>query len=33
GYWYYLEENGAMVTGWKKINNVWYYFYDNGVMR
>ena len=26
--WYYLDANGKPVTGWKKINGVWYYFND-----
>ena len=25
-YWYYLDENGAMVTGWQNIKGKWYYF-------
>lgn len=30
--WYYLDESGAMVTGWKKIGDYWYYFKDSGAM-
>lgn len=31
GYWYYLSGDGKMLTGWQKINGVWYYFKaDNG---
>ena len=26
GYQYYFNSNGVMVTGWKKISGVWYYF-------
>lgn len=26
GYWYYLDESGAMGTGWILINGIWYYF-------
>ena len=24
--WYFVDCDGAAVTGWKKIDNVWYYF-------
>lgn len=24
--WFYADSNGALVTGWNLINNVWYYF-------
>ena len=27
--WYYLEENGDAVTGWKEIRGNWYYFNAN----
>ena len=33
--WYYYGSDGAMVTGWKKIDNKWYYFnesYNTGLM-
>ncbi|MEO5298235.1 CAP domain-containing protein [Enterococcus cecorum] len=30
--WTY-SENGKMVTGWKAVNNVWYYFDESGVMK
>ncbi len=26
GYWYYLNGEGKMVTGWQKLSGVWYYF-------
>ena len=32
GHTYYFDENGYMVTGWKKINNKDYFFNDSGVM-
>lgn len=33
-YWYYGDENGDRVTGWKKINGSWYAFIGgNGVPR
>lgn len=31
---YYLNDSGAMLKGWQKINGHWYYFntrYDGGV--
>ncbi|MBE6071869.1 MAG: hypothetical protein E7208_07900 [Clostridium butyricum] len=31
---YYLNDSGAMIKGWQKINGHWYYFntrYDGGV--
>ena len=31
-YWYYAQPNGALVTGWKKIDGVWYYFNKWGYM-
>ena len=32
--WYYFDGDGeAVKEGWKKINNVWYYFNDVGVMQ
>jgi len=32
-YWYYLEANGAMKTGWyQDTNGKWYYLKDNGQM-
>lgn len=27
--WYYLSGSGAAFTGWQKIGNTWYYFYDD----
>lgn len=30
--WYYAQPNGALVTGWKKIDGVWYYFNEYGRM-
>ena len=32
GYWYWYEGSNY-VTGWKKINSVWYYFNSAGVMQ
>lgn len=29
---YYFDENGYMVTGWKKIGNFWYFFENSGIM-
>ena len=30
GIYFYFDENGECVSdGWKKINNVWYYFKDS----
>jgi len=26
-YWYYAGANGELVSGWKQIDGVWYYFY------
>ncbi|HCW53608.1 MAG TPA: hypothetical protein DG753_07720 [Clostridium sp.] len=31
--WYYLNEEGNMVTGWNKISDVWYYFNTSGAMK
>lgn len=33
-YWYYGDPNndGRLVTGWKKINGKWYWFYGDGEM-
>ncbi len=31
-YWYYAQPNGALATGWKKIDGVWYYFNKWGYM-
>jgi len=30
---YFFGENGAMKTGWVKLNNYWYYFNGSGVMQ
>ena len=30
--WYYVGNNGAMVKGFQTIDNVEYYFYENGIM-
>lgn len=30
--WYYVGNDGAMVTGWQLINGDWYYFDNDGVM-
>ena len=32
GNWYYLDEQGIMITGWKKYGNEWYYLSDSGAM-
>lgn len=32
GQWYYLGEDGVMLTGWQKINGYSYFFYRNGHM-
>lgn len=32
GNWYYYDYHGFMCTGWRLINDTWYYFYDNGHM-
>ena len=29
---YYLQADGTMKTGWKKIKSKWYYFDDSGAM-
>jgi glucan-binding YG repeat protein len=31
--WYYLNENGEKVSGWKKIDGKWYYFGQNQLCR
>ena len=30
--WYYLGNDGKMVTGWKQIGGVWYYMDADGAM-
>ena len=30
--YYYIGNDGYMVTGWKKINDNWHYFRSNGLM-
>ena len=33
GNWYYLDNSGAMKTGWiRDTNGNWYYLYSSGVM-
>ena len=32
-HWYYLNNQGAMVSGWQKIDNQWYYFDADGIMQ
>lgn len=27
---YYSDTNGVMITGWQKVDEKWYYLYDNG---
>ena len=29
---YYLDENGAMVRGWREVDGEWYYFHEDGGM-
>lgn len=31
--WYYLDSNGVMQIGWKKIDGKWYYFNEKGAMQ
>ncbi len=31
-FWYYINSNNELATGWKKINGTWYYFYESGEM-
>ena len=31
--WYYFDELGLAVKGWKKINENWYYFNNNAIMQ
>ena len=31
-YWYYFNDYGVMVTGWKKVKSNWYYFDSTGKM-
>ena len=31
--WYWLNSNGEMATGWKKVNGSWYFFDSNGAMK
>ncbi|HGR0581728.1 TPA: hypothetical protein ACL3H3_000467, partial [Streptococcus pneumoniae] len=33
GSWYYLNANGAMATGWAKVNGSWYYLEASGAMK
>lgn len=30
---YYTTDNGDLATGWKKIDNTWYYFNKDGIMQ
>lgn len=30
---YYVDVNGVMATGWRKINSTWYYFDNSGAMK
>ena len=32
GKWYYLGEDGVMLTGWQKIKDIWYYLNADGSM-
>lgn len=31
--WYWLNSNGEMATGWKKVNSSWYFFDSSGAMK
>lgn len=31
--WYWLNSNGEMATGWKKVNGSWYFFDSSGAMK
>ena len=31
--WYYLDSNGAMQSGWQKVNGKWYYLDSSGLMQ
>ncbi len=33
GVWYYFDNNGIMVTGWKQVSGTWYYFASSGAMQ
>ena len=30
GFWYYLDDSGAMKTGWYQVSGKWYYSYSSG---
>ena len=30
--WYYLNNSGAMLTGWIQINSGWFYLSESGAM-
>jgi len=30
GLWYYLDDSGAMKTGWYQVSGKWYYSYSSG---
>ncbi|MGF9967149.1 choline-binding protein D, partial [Bacillus rhizoplanae] len=32
GKWYYLNNSGAMETGWVSVGGKWYYLYNDGSM-
>ncbi|MFS9275938.1 N-acetylmuramoyl-L-alanine amidase family protein, partial [Streptococcus mitis] len=32
GTWYYLNNSGAMATGWVNYNGTWYYLNNSGAM-
>ena len=32
GKWKYLNQDGEVQTGWKQIDDKWYYFDKNGIM-
>ena len=29
GFWYYLDDSGAMKTGWYQVSGKWYYSYSS----
>ena len=32
GYWYYMDQWGAMCTGWISVGGHWYYLNESGAM-
>ena len=33
GKWYYMNESGAMTTGWQNVGGTWYYMDSTGAMQ